>query len=159
MVLQSASSSFLGADRLPSRVTTAATSRRARRAKPAKAGACSRSTLAIVTVAVFVAAFCMGGANSSLADSEDDLFQSGLRWYATWRRAQGEREYNPPTINASDVLIGNGMHIHTVECVSTASHSVDAVPLVAMHGFGTGVGICACAGSNRQHGRQRASSR
>lgn len=47
-----------------------------------------------------------------------------------------------PTMNVSNVPIGDGLHIHTVECVSTSGrHSNHAIPLVAMHGFGTGVGM------------------
>lgn len=48
-----------------------------------------------------------------------------------------------------DVAIGNGMHIHTAEYKHTGPHrsapahsdGTDQLPLVAMHGFGTGLGI------------------
>ena len=86
----------------------------------------------------------MGGSSSSLADAEEQLFRDGLQWHSAWRSAHEPKnaEHEQPTVNSSDVPIGSdGLHIHTVECTTGRRHSEGALPLVAMHGYGTGAGI------------------
>ena len=100
----------------------------------------------------------MGGASSALKHAEKAILNDGLQWYAQWRRRQQDfnhGEVNLPDIDVRDVDIGDGLFIHTVEYV-TASSADDQIPLVCMHGFGTGVGIYYAALpalAERWHGR------
>ena len=94
----------------------------------------------------------MGAKPSALARAENELLRSGVQWYSWYtqkannsseKTTNGLEKAKALSFTARDVPIGEEQLIHTVE-YSKADESntdKDGLPIVCMHGFGTGVGI------------------
>jgi len=85
----------------------------------------------------------MGSTPSSM-QAEANLLHKGIEWWRHWSRGS-----TSVSVNVSEVPLGNGLHIHTAEykrggglpTPPAGSDGTDKMPLVAMHGYGTGLGI------------------
>jgi cardiolipin-specific phospholipase len=98
----------------------------------------------------------MGAAQSAGLRAERELLTAGADWYDMWRKrksagglkaAAGAAAAASTSFTISDVAIGEGLTIHTARYHRTEDERNDSksegsdVPLVCMHGFGTGLGI------------------
>ena len=90
----------------------------------------------------------MGGASSAFIKAEEELLTKGITWWARWSRPAEPEPTPNVSFTVKNVELGNGLHIHTAIYTHTNSPSkpggsdgTDKLPLVAMHGYGTGLGI------------------
>lgn len=91
----------------------------------------------------------MGSSTSALARAERALLTRGLEWWTQHGQPAEPQRAPPVEFTLSDVAVGDGLHIHTAAYRKTeAVHRrtppakpSEQTPLVAMHGFGTGLGI------------------
>jgi hypothetical protein len=86
----------------------------------------------------------MGNSNSPsprqiMLEKEDRILEFGRRWFADWRKADGDSKYQLPVVTVMDVPLndGEGTHIHTVKYQGNSAPN-DGVPLVLVHGYGSG---------------------
>lgn len=85
-----------------------------------------------------------GGQSQALIQAENNLLRAGREWYKGWREAHMTPTPGSATdisYSVSDVPIGKERTIHTLEYVSNERKGGDGVPLVCMHGYGTGSGM------------------
>lgn len=92
----------------------------------------------------------MGGASSAFLKAEEELLTKGIQWWTRWNRPSEPASAPNVSFKVKNVDLGNGLHIHTAEYACTnpeaasqpaGSDGTDKLPLVAMHGYGTGLGI------------------
>ena len=82
----------------------------------------------------------MGSQLSALSKAEQTLLKVGIDWY----EARTPSTVSNISVTSSDVDIGGNRHIHTAEYMTNrvaADGRAERLPLVAMHGFGTGLGM------------------
>ena len=75
--------------------------------------------------------------DSSIEEAEGELLECGLDWF----NAVSKGVHGSCRRSASNVRIPRGCLIHQVQYHSSTTDRLEAPPLVALHGFGSGVGI------------------
>merc|ERR1711998_591211 len=71
----------------------------------------------------------------TMENAEHALLSFGVKWWDEWNKSSSGITFEP-----IDVPVPGG-HVHMVQYKAEADEDADGVPLVLLHGFGSGVGI------------------
>ena len=78
---------------------------------------------------------------SPIARAEERLFSAGLAWWGRWTaHHHGPAREALPSLAHRDVPVSDELSVHMVAAAAPDA-SADALPLVCLHGYGSGCGM------------------